>query len=242
MDRDVFLQWWLASTVLPLPPGKVTVTSHGCSQLLLQGLLSILRKLKSTPDQEVRILLLGLDNGGKTTLLKQLASEDISHITPTQVWRKVSYTDHLLLEQNRHNTIKMYWCFCFPCLIHLVSCVYFRDSTLRASSHRVLNWTFGTLEARGRSGRTGEITLKTQMCWWVELWCIKHSEGALHHSFVSWITWWSHCLSHMHRGPAAYAKKENFHFVSDLCHWQRWQKEIWGNGSGMYNVLWQCAL
>ena len=44
-----------------------------------------MRKLKSTPDQEVRILLLGLDNGGKTTLLKQLASEDISHITPTQV-------------------------------------------------------------------------------------------------------------------------------------------------------------
>ncbi|EMP37601.1 ADP-ribosylation factor-like protein 3 [Chelonia mydas] len=51
---------------------------------LLQGLLSILRKLKSAPDQEVRILLLGLDNAGKTTLLKQLASEDISHITPTQ--------------------------------------------------------------------------------------------------------------------------------------------------------------
>ncbi|XP_048844259.1 ADP-ribosylation factor-like protein 3 [Brienomyrus brachyistius] len=49
-----------------------------------QGLLSILRKLKSSPDQEVRILLLGLDNGGKTTLLKQLASEDVSHITPTQ--------------------------------------------------------------------------------------------------------------------------------------------------------------
>ncbi|XP_031507971.1 ADP-ribosylation factor-like protein 3 isoform X1 [Papio anubis] len=48
------------------------------------GLLSILRKLKSAPDQEMRILLLGLDNAGKTTLLKQLASEDISHITPTQ--------------------------------------------------------------------------------------------------------------------------------------------------------------
>uniref|UniRef100_A0A452J1N5 ADP-ribosylation factor-like protein 3 n=1 Tax=Gopherus agassizii TaxID=38772 RepID=A0A452J1N5_9SAUR len=40
--------------------------------------------LASAPDQEVRILLLGLDNAGKTTLLKQLASEDISHITPTQ--------------------------------------------------------------------------------------------------------------------------------------------------------------
>lgn len=33
----------------------------------------------------MRILLLGLDNAGKTTLLKALASEDVSHITPTQV-------------------------------------------------------------------------------------------------------------------------------------------------------------
>lgn len=51
----------------------------------MQGLLSIFRRLKQTPDQEVRLLLLGLDNAGKTTLLKQLAAEDISHITPTQV-------------------------------------------------------------------------------------------------------------------------------------------------------------
>jgi len=48
------------------------------------GLLSLLRKLRSNPDLELRILLLGLDNAGKTTLLKVLASEDISHITPTQ--------------------------------------------------------------------------------------------------------------------------------------------------------------
>ncbi|XP_076056727.1 ADP-ribosylation factor-like protein 3 [Oratosquilla oratoria] len=48
------------------------------------GLLSLLRKLKATPDRELRILLLGLDNAGKTTLLKKLASEDITHITPTQ--------------------------------------------------------------------------------------------------------------------------------------------------------------
>ncbi|PVD22421.1 hypothetical protein C0Q70_18233 [Pomacea canaliculata] len=49
-----------------------------------KGLLALLRKLKSNPDKELRILLLGLDNAGKTTLLKQLASEDVSHITPTQ--------------------------------------------------------------------------------------------------------------------------------------------------------------
>ncbi|XP_054613093.1 ADP-ribosylation factor-like protein 3 [Dunckerocampus dactyliophorus] len=48
------------------------------------GLLSILRRLKQPQDQEVHLLLLGLDNAGKTTLLKQLAAEDISHITPTQ--------------------------------------------------------------------------------------------------------------------------------------------------------------
>uniref|UniRef100_A0A915KJD0 ADP-ribosylation factor-like protein 3 n=1 Tax=Romanomermis culicivorax TaxID=13658 RepID=A0A915KJD0_ROMCU len=48
------------------------------------GLLTILRKFKTTPEKEIRILLLGLDNAGKTTLLKGLASEDITHITPTQ--------------------------------------------------------------------------------------------------------------------------------------------------------------
>uniref|UniRef100_A0A8C9EI07 ADP ribosylation factor like GTPase 3 n=1 Tax=Pavo cristatus TaxID=9049 RepID=A0A8C9EI07_PAVCR len=68
------------------------------------GLLSILRKLKSTPDQEVRILLLGLDNAGKTTLLKQLASEDISHITPTQVYALCAFVSAL----SRALTSKVY--------------------------------------------------------------------------------------------------------------------------------------
>lgn len=51
----------------------------------LQGLLSVIEKLKGTTEQEVRIVLLGLDNAGKTTLLKSLASEDVNTITPTQV-------------------------------------------------------------------------------------------------------------------------------------------------------------
>lgn len=53
----------------------------------MQGLLSVIEKLKGTTEQEVRIVLLGLDNAGKTTLLKSLASEDVSTITPTQVRR-----------------------------------------------------------------------------------------------------------------------------------------------------------
>lgn len=47
------------------------------------GLLNMLRKLKKT-EKELRILLLGLDNAGKTTILKKLSDEEISHIMPTQ--------------------------------------------------------------------------------------------------------------------------------------------------------------
>uniref|UniRef100_A0A1I7SR08 ADP-ribosylation factor-like protein 3 n=1 Tax=Bursaphelenchus xylophilus TaxID=6326 RepID=A0A1I7SR08_BURXY len=48
------------------------------------GLLNILKKFKNQQGRELRILLLGLDNAGKTTILKKLASEDVTHITPTQ--------------------------------------------------------------------------------------------------------------------------------------------------------------
>merc|ERR1711965_920556 len=47
------------------------------------GLLSLLRKLKRS-ETEVRILMLGLDNSGKTSILKRLSDEDITHIMPTQ--------------------------------------------------------------------------------------------------------------------------------------------------------------
>eukprot|EP01033_Poteriospumella_lacustris_P011838 gene11838-8436_t len=47
------------------------------------GLLTLLRKLKKS-DQEARLLVLGLDNSGKTTILKKLSDEDITQIMPTQ--------------------------------------------------------------------------------------------------------------------------------------------------------------
>lgn len=34
---------------------------------------------------QARILVLGLDNAGKTTILRKLSDEDITTITPTQV-------------------------------------------------------------------------------------------------------------------------------------------------------------
>merc|ERR1712127_483761 len=47
------------------------------------GLLNLLRTLKRD-DKEARILVLGLDNAGKTTILKAMSQEDISTIMPTQ--------------------------------------------------------------------------------------------------------------------------------------------------------------
>ncbi|KAF9464243.1 ADP-ribosylation factor family-domain-containing protein [Collybia nuda] len=46
------------------------------------GLLTIIRKNKEK-EREMRILFLGLDNAGKTTILKKLNGEDIMGISPT---------------------------------------------------------------------------------------------------------------------------------------------------------------
>jgi len=46
------------------------------------GLLTILKKMKQK-EKEVRILMLGLDNAGKTTILKKFIGEDINKISPT---------------------------------------------------------------------------------------------------------------------------------------------------------------
>lgn len=52
--------------------------------LLSMGLIDVLKSFKSPSGREIRILLLGLDNAGKTTILKQLSSEDVQHVTPTK--------------------------------------------------------------------------------------------------------------------------------------------------------------
>jgi len=62
----------------PLPPPTAVVGPR-----VRRGLLSLLRNLKKD-EAELRLLMLGLDNSGKTTALKKLAEEDITTITPTQ--------------------------------------------------------------------------------------------------------------------------------------------------------------
>lgn len=92
LGRDYVTKQWENACRFPYDMSSLNLQAHcssssplTCTLFHLQGLLSILRRLKQSPEQEVRLLLLGLDNSGKTTLLKQLAAEDISHITPTQV-------------------------------------------------------------------------------------------------------------------------------------------------------------
>ena len=46
------------------------------------GLLHILKKLKQK-EKEVRLLFLGLDNAGKTTIVRRFNGDDISGIFPT---------------------------------------------------------------------------------------------------------------------------------------------------------------
>ena len=46
------------------------------------GLLKILKKTKEK-EREMRLLMLGLDNAGKTTILKKYNGEDTSTISPT---------------------------------------------------------------------------------------------------------------------------------------------------------------
>lgn len=52
------------------------------SRYSLMGLLKILKKIKQK-EKEMRILVLGLDNAGKTTIVKKLNGEDIHTISPT---------------------------------------------------------------------------------------------------------------------------------------------------------------
>merc|ERR1711990_396793 len=55
------------------------------------GLLKLLRKLKKN-ENEARILVLGLDNSGKTTILKAMSDEDTTSIMPTQGFNIKSLT------------------------------------------------------------------------------------------------------------------------------------------------------
>mmetsp|Transcript_3836 Transcript_3836/g.5772 ORF Transcript_3836/g.5772 Transcript_3836/m.5772 type:complete len:188 (-) Transcript_3836:24-587(-) len=76
------------------------------------GLLSILKKVKAK-EREVRLLILGLDNAGKTTILRKFCGEDIDKIEPTLGFN-IKTLEHRSYKLNvwdvgGQRTIRAYW-------------------------------------------------------------------------------------------------------------------------------------
>ena len=55
-------------------------------------LINYLKRLQKHSDKEARILILGLDNGGKSTILKKFNNEEITHVMPTEGFNVKSLT------------------------------------------------------------------------------------------------------------------------------------------------------
>lgn len=76
------------------------------------GLLTILKKVKEK-EKELRILMLGLDNAGKTTILKKFMGQDITEISPTLGFdiQTLEYKDFKLnvWDVGGQQTIRSYW-------------------------------------------------------------------------------------------------------------------------------------
>jgi len=74
--------------------------------------MSILKKLKQE-EQELRILMLGLDNAGKTTILKKFMGEDTSTISPTLGFniKTVEHRDYKLniWDVGGQKSLRSYW-------------------------------------------------------------------------------------------------------------------------------------
>ena len=118
------------------------------------GLLNLLRTLKRD-DKEARILVLGLDNSGKTTILKALSEEDISTIMPTQGFNIKS----LVSKQICSNEIHPYCQIGRNILIPLILCRRQMDSSS----------TFGILEVKKPLDHTGKIIMITLTVWFSSL-------------------------------------------------------------------------
>ncbi|MCJ1437453.1 hypothetical protein MMC27_006840 [Xylographa pallens] len=75
-------------------------------------MLSVLRKAR-LKDKEMRILMLGLDNAGKTTIVKRIMNEDITTVSPTLgfIIKTVDYEGYKLniWDVGGQKTLRSYW-------------------------------------------------------------------------------------------------------------------------------------
>ncbi|OJK04456.1 ADP-ribosylation factor-like protein 2 [Aspergillus brunneoviolaceus CBS 621.78] len=75
-------------------------------------MLSILRKAR-LKDKEMRILMLGLDNAGKTTIVKQVMKEDVTTVSPTLgfIIKTIEFQGYRLniWDVGGQKTLRSYW-------------------------------------------------------------------------------------------------------------------------------------
>ncbi|TVY46587.1 ADP-ribosylation factor-like protein [Lachnellula occidentalis] len=75
-------------------------------------MLSILRKAR-LKDKEMRILMLGLDNAGKTTIVKKIMGEDVNSVSPTLgfIIKTIDYEgySHHCRDVGGQKTLRSYW-------------------------------------------------------------------------------------------------------------------------------------
>ncbi|WPH03294.1 ADP-ribosylation factor family protein [Acrodontium crateriforme] len=75
-------------------------------------MLSTLRKAR-LKDKEMRILMLGLDNAGKTTIVKKIMNEDVNSVSPTLgfIIKTIDYDGYKLniWDVGGQKTLRTYW-------------------------------------------------------------------------------------------------------------------------------------
>ncbi|MCJ1394660.1 hypothetical protein MMC18_007540 [Xylographa bjoerkii] len=75
-------------------------------------MLSVLRKAR-LKDKEMRILMLGLDNAGKTTIVKRIMNEDVTTVSPTLgfIIKTIDYEGYKLniWDVGGQKTLRSYW-------------------------------------------------------------------------------------------------------------------------------------
>ncbi|CAL8998080.1 unnamed protein product, partial [Prunus brigantina] len=112
LDRVVWLVFSVLLTNginLQLIGGKLNLILFGREQM---GLLSIIRKIKRK-EKEIRILMVGLDNSGKTTIVLRINGEDTSVVSPTLGFniKTITYQKYTLniWDVGGQKTIRSYW-------------------------------------------------------------------------------------------------------------------------------------
>ncbi|KAI4135883.1 MAG: hypothetical protein LQ347_000267 [Umbilicaria vellea] len=71
-------------------------------------MLSILRKAR-LKDKEMRVLMLGLDNAGKTTIVKRIMNEDVNTVSPTLGFIIKTIDYHGQGDVGGQKTLRSYW-------------------------------------------------------------------------------------------------------------------------------------